>query len=231
MELNDLKIRQLIFEVRYNDAFLLWDCAGQITKELTKVWPGTVLEEVAPNQQALKSDSVSVITGINSSRVMLVQPSTIVQYADQISETLKVWAKFLEITEFSRVGTRVIYSRAYDSEESANRAIVELGIVNYPAAPFFNHKEPPFAAEVRLLWRDDISQTQILIKAERHQLEIAGLPDNLLEREVRVSDHVLLDIDRATRGVVDITKFRVAEWLSGVRHLVSRDISKLFKSS
>ena len=51
-----------------------------------------------------------------------------------------------------------------------------------------------------------------------------------MEKEVRISDHVVLDIDRATQGLVDVNKFRVTEWLSGVRHLISRDVSKLLET-
>ena len=231
MELSNFKIRQLVFEVRYDDAFLLWDCAGRTNAELAKIWPGTRLDEASPNQQSIKSDKLSIVTGINSSRVVLICPTTIVQYSDQLAETIKLWIEFLGISEFTRIGTRVIYDREYDSEESVNSAIIDLGLVNYPAAPFFNHKEKPFASDIRLLWKDEVSQTQILIKAERHQLEIGGLPSNPLQKEVRISDHLLVDVDRSTHGLVEVAKFRVSEWMNGVRHLIARDLPKLLKAS
>lgn len=230
MKLSDFKIRQLIFEVRYADSYLLWDCAGRLHSEIARIWPGTSIQEASPNQQALQGDNVSIVTTIANSRIVLAHPTSIAQYSEQISQTVKVWLKYLEVSEFTRIGTRVIYDRPYNSEDASNQAVVDLGLVNYPQAPFFNHKDKPYSVDIRLLWRDDVSQTQIIVRAERHRLEIGGANQFSMEKEVRISDHVVLDIDRATQGLVDVNKFRVTEWLSGVRHLISRDVSKLLET-
>lgn len=110
MELSDFKIRQVIFEIRYDDAYILWDRAGAVSSDLTRIWPNLKLAEGTPNQQSLRSDDASIQTGIASSNVVLIQPDNIVQFSEQIEETLRIWVASLEINKFSRIGTRVIYS-------------------------------------------------------------------------------------------------------------------------
>lgn len=229
MEISDFKIRQVVFEIRYDDAYILWDRAGSIAEEITKLWPGAKITEGAPNKQSLKSDDATIVTGIRSSHVAVVGPNSILQFAAQIEETVNVWVRSLNLTKFSRVGTRIMYARAYDSIESASKAIVNLGLVRTPAAPIFNHKNELHQTDIRLLWQDDVSQTQVIIKPEHYDLEIPGLPDNPAEKQTKTADVMLLDIDRATRGTVELSKFRVSDWLEGVRHLVSRDANRILR--
>lgn len=229
MEITDFNIRQVVFEIRYDDTYILWDRAGSIAEETAKLWPGVRIVEVAPNQQALRSDDATIVTGVNSSHVAILGPNSIVQFATQMEETVSIWAKFLNLKKFTRVGTRIMYTRPYDSQESASQAIVNLGLVRFPASPIFNHKNELHASDIRLYWQDDVSQTQVIIKSEHYELDIPGLPDKPREKQKKTADVMLLDIDRATRGVVELSKFRVGDWLEGVRHLVSRDAGRILR--
>lgn len=230
MELSDLKIRQVVFEIRYDEAFSLWDRAGAINRELVKIWPGIRLSEAPePNQVSLKNKDVSIRTGLKTSYVALQQPNNITQNSEQIEATLRLWVKELELSEFSRVGTRVIFTKFYESPASANNAAMSMGLVTYPAPPFFNHKNLPMSAEVSLVWEDGSSQTRIAIKTEHQQLEVDGLPDVQNENIKQTADLLVVDIDRATVGKVGIAKFRATDWIDGVRHLIARDMKRIFK--
>ncbi|HUX90721.1 MAG TPA: hypothetical protein VMV48_08535 [Gallionellaceae bacterium] len=230
MELSEFKIRQVIFEIRYDNAFILWDRAGGISRDLTKIWPNLKLTEGTPNQQSLRSEDLSIQTSLLTSHIALIQPSNISQFSEQIEETLRIWITSLEIKKFSRIGTRVIYAKTFESEDLAQKAVMNLGLVKYPEAPFFNHKIPPRSSEVKLLWQDDSSQTQIIVKSEHQEVEVGGLSDNPRDKHKKTADVMLIDIDRATRGDVELSKFRVVDWLEGVQHLIARDVKRILNS-
>lgn len=229
MKLADFKMRQIVFEIRYDSAYVLWDRAGAIAKEISRLWPGLELDEGKPNSQSFSDDIVTVNTGLTSSYVAIRQPKKILEFAEQIAQTTDVWVSFLDLTKLSRVGTRVMYGKEYDTREGASKAVVDLGLVKFPEPPFFNHKELPKQCDLRLYWEEEGLQTQIIIKPERHELKmVASLPGRPIEKKREFSDAVLLDIDRATRGTIELSKFDVAEWLKGINHLVSRDVDRIF---
>lgn len=40
MILDKLKLATTIFQIQYADSFDIWDSAGTIAKQLSKIWPG-----------------------------------------------------------------------------------------------------------------------------------------------------------------------------------------------
>lgn len=229
MLLSDFKIQQVVFEMRYDDAYILWDRAGRIHQDLTKLWPGTRLREGTPNQQVLRSDDVEVTTGHSISRVALFLPKTISQRVDEVTETFRIWTTELELTKFTRIGTRVIFFREFQTEEEANRAVVDLALVKYPSSPFFTHKTLPNATDLRITWQDEAIFTQVLLKSEHLEMEIPVSPYSSASKEKKVLHAMVLDIDRATRGTVELAKFRIGDWLQGVEHVINRDAPRIFQ--
>lgn len=229
MRLADFKMRQIVFEIRYDSTYVLWDRAGAIAKEITRLWPSLELDEGKPNNQVFSDDQVTVSTGLSSSYISIKQPKNILEFAEQIATTTDVWISLLELQRITRVGTRVMYAKEYDTREQAGKAVIDLGLVNFPASPFFNHKEMPKQCDLRLYWEEEGFQTQVIVKPERHELKVVGgLPDRPVEKKRESSDVVLIDIDRATRGTVELSRFYVVEWLKGMNHLVSRDMDRIF---
>jgi hypothetical protein len=230
MDLSDFKIQQVVFEVRYEEAFILWDVAGRVHRELARLWPGVTLEKSEPNQQFLKGDSAEIHTGIKQSRVALLGPPSITKFNDQLTETFAIWTTLLEVTRLTRVGTRVIFARKFPSIDAASKAVIDLGLIRYPPPPIFNHKTPPYGAQVNIVWQDEEAQTRFVAKAEHQTMEIAVI-DAPGAKETRTSDTMVIDIDRATRGTVELSKLRVAHWMEGVRHVIARDVPRLLKQA
>lgn len=229
MKFADFKMRQIVFEIRYEPAYVLWDRAGAIAKEIKRLFPSVELDEGKPNKQVFSDDLVTIGTGVDSAYIAVKQPKNALEFAEHIASITDVWITFLELRKLTRVGTRVMYVKEFETSEQCGNALVELGLVRFPAPPFFNHKGSPKQCDLRLYWEEDGFQTQLILKPERHELKVAaGLPDRSVERRLESYDVVLLDIDRATRGTVDLSKFYVVEWLKGINHLVFRDVDRLF---
>lgn len=230
MELNDFKIRQVIFEIRYNSAYILWDRAGVLARELSLLWPGLELLEGEPNQQVFNCGNARISTKIDNAHIAITAPRSITQYAEQIEESVKLWTDLLELEKYTRVGTRTIFAKTFESADAVNAAAVSLRLLRSPNPPFFNHKSPYSSYQLKMYWDDEDSQTQISIRPEHQVMEISGffVADDEV-KETRTSDALILDIDRAAKGEIDISKFRTSEWLEGVRHLINRDINRFLK--
>lgn len=229
MNIADLRISRLIFEIRYDDAFEVWDRAGEIHRALVKLWPNTRLAETKPNQQVLRGDQVQLQTGIRTSHVALFDVNSITKHADQIADTYRVWADVLSFKELKRVGTRVIYRKRYASDSEAGAAFLSLGFIRTVDMPSFGHSGPPSGGEVRLTWKDEAAATTLTVKNEEQTLEIEAVPDFAEGGKKLVRNDFVVDIDRATSKPIELSQFRVQDWLQGVQRIVSRALPQMLR--
>ncbi len=226
MDFSDFYLRRLIFEIRYDQAFVLWDRAGGIARRLTTLWPGLKLAEGVPNHQVLKGQNVDISTGLGASHCILFRPQSFIEHVEQMNKTLAIWVEELEIEKFARIGTRAIYSKDAKSEDEAGAMIAGLALLNIPQS-VLRHQTPAHAALVRLNWRDDAVTTQVLIQAEKQTMELDAAREVPGWDEKREVFRINFDVDRATRGDTERSKFRLSDWLEGVRQTIARDANKL----
>lgn len=230
MNLASFRIRQVTFEIRYDSAYLLWDVAGSIAREVSGIWPGLGVEEAKPNQQILVGPGVRIQSGFDRAYVIVSAPKSVTQHYEQISETYKLWTTLLDIRVLNRVGTRTIFVREYDSEDAANRAVFELGLVRVPEGPVFNHRSAPTSAGITLRWRDDSNATTFLsMHADKQTLNVEAHGEFADQSKAIEKNFLTIDVDRATREPIDLAKFNVQQWLEGVQHIQSRDIPKFLE--
>lgn len=226
LEFAQFKLTRLVLELRFDAAYLLWDRAGAIFTRLALMWPGTKLAEANPAQQVLKGENIHLVTSLQSVRLILFRPTTIMQRAAAIEQTVKVWVEQLELQEFTRVGTRCLFNRSYESEEAANGASVEAALVATPRSPIFGFRTPVSATETVVVWKDQDLVTRLAIKPEHKRLQFSDVEDFPEEKIDRTLHSVLIDFDHATAGKVDATKFRTQDWLKGVQHIIHRDMPR-----
>lgn len=227
MRLEDFELYQLVFEIRYEDAFEIWDRAGQVHRELCRIWPGIKLTETGPNQQLLRSPEVQLQTGIRTSHVMLFSPSTILKREEHIVDTYEVWRSALELTELKRVGTRAIYRRRYASEKEAGKAFIMLGLAKSPEQGMFQHTDPPIGGEVRLQWKSDAVHTMFSAKTQQQTLEVQPLPEFGKAGEKLSRDDLLLDVDRATGKPMSVSQFDANEWLKSFSRFCLKELPRV----
>lgn len=231
MQLSDFHIRQVAFEVKFDPMYRLWDVSGALFQQLSRIWPHTSEGKIDPNHLQLMSDTINVIFGLRTCSIRIARPKSVIQFADQIAQSLDALFLVLEIETLRRVGTRTIYAKSYPTPEAAREAAVELGFIRAPSSPIFNHKSGLAEAESRMVWRDAAMQTQVVMKTEHQSFEVSGFTefDNVPRKSE--SHALILDVDRGTLADVERSKFRVRDWLQGVQHVLNRDINRLLAPS
>lgn len=71
MILDSFKTHSAIIQIRYADAFLIWDRAGKMNRQISKIWPGVKITEGVPQQVTLTGEGVKIQTGIDKSTITL----------------------------------------------------------------------------------------------------------------------------------------------------------------
>jgi hypothetical protein len=229
MTLDDFKLDVLTIEARYENAYAMWDSAGKCAKAISQIWPGVTLKKAEPGEVAFESPGVRIITGLGTSHINFRQPKNFDLHTEAVSQTFQQWNRILEIKEYTRLGCRVIYEKSYESQDEVNRALLSLGLINFPSKKIFNAEtdDPQNSIDIKYVLGDKKTGSTIRIFPNSTTVEIdtrGTMPD--IDR--KHTKHTLtIDIDRYTKQATTADAFRVSEWLKGTAHLIRRDLPQL----
>lgn len=234
MILDSFKTHSAIIQIQYADAFLLWDRAGEIARQISKIWPDIKFSEAQPQQQVLNGKGVSIQTSFSKSTITVSGEHAFSQLkVSQICDTFEVWCKVLELDELGRVSTRATYSKDFKSLGNANAELLALNLVRWPETKVFDQplESERNGLEIQYRFEDEDSFSVLRLKAEQLKYEVDLDPNIFDEPEIReVKNRMIIDFDRGLLGAVNAGKFRMDEWLKGYQHILRRDIEKVLKA-
>ncbi|WP_339135652.1 MAG: hypothetical protein WGN25_18520 [Candidatus Electrothrix sp. GW3-4] len=224
MHISDFSLNRVTCEIRYDNAYSLWDKTGELWTEAAKIWPDIIPQAVDPNRQSFRvKDKISLQVDINKAFV-IVYHSGIKEIIKEQEKFIKLVRNILDIKLFIRVGSRFFYEKKCDDQDHAADLILNTQKLKIPDGNFFNIegkiKEPSFSFRIE----DDnlgVSQTfKVAIKQYAFEK-----PIGLDELESQSLKNIILnyDVDYYTRLPVKPSQLNVAEWVSQVHHLIKRD--------
>lgn len=235
MILDAFKIHSAVVQLQYAEAFILWDRAGEISRQLNKIWPDLRLSEGQPNQQTLVGKGVNIQTGLSKSTITISGEHALNQFSiRQIAETYDIWRKNLEIAELKRVSTRVAYLKDFPALKNANAELLSMGLVRWPDTKVFDQPliSDQNGVEVHYRFEDENSFSLLKLKAEQLNFKMELDPYWIEDSEIsKQKSRMVIDFDRGLLGSVNAEKFRMDEWLKGYQHILRRDIEKVLGST
>lgn len=234
MILDSFRLRRLIFQIQYEEALALWDCAGAIGQRLKRTWPNLRIADVKPELQALRAPGIELQTGLTAATAIISGDVRIDQSATQLHDALTTWKEELGLEIVGRVSTRAIYSRNFSSIGEANGRLAAMGLARIPEGKVFDQstESPLNSVDVRYRFEDEKSFALLRVHTEkmkyRVDLDTEFVNDASIEKELH---RLNLDFDRGTLGTVKLATFRVEDWLKGFIHVLRRDLEKVIGDS
>jgi hypothetical protein len=230
MLLDTFTSHSLVVQVSYEDAFELWDGAGEIARRLSDLWGGLKVAEGTPQQQVLKGSDIIVNTSFNNGILtMLRDRASPSKSSEQVKASFDIWRDVLELKAVHRVSARSVFHRKFPTLGEANKFVTGLGLVRIPQSQVFNQDQDAELNGVSVSYRfqDDKAFSVLRVKAERAKFH-AELDREFVDEAIEVEKcRVVIDFDRGTLGSTDAAKLRLDEWLKGYQHLMRRDIPKV----
>ena len=234
MILDSFKLETVVTQLRYADAFELWDRAGAISRRLITIWPDLKLIEGIPQRQSLRGKGVDIQTGITQSTVTLSGPKSLEQgKIQQLKDTFEVWREVLALDSVKRISTRATYSKEFPTLKEANAELFALNLARWPTSKVFDQPVDTERNGLEILYRfeDQNSFSLLQLKAERLEFNVDLNPEWVDEPEIRkVKSRMVIDFDRGLLGTVSAEKFRMDDWIKGFQHILRRDIEKVIKA-
>jgi len=217
-DVSKMQLEQMIFEVRFEHAFLYWDNSGKIFKEILKGWPTATVETVTTQEAKvivnIKDDDLTLMFSPKHINFNQSSPSGIKAMGEFADYTLPIITKHLDVNIFSRIGNRYIYMYKVDDVQASVALLQKTGFFSIPADKFakigtsLNNPVIKFTA-VR---DDDIGYTFNMAYVSRN-LEIKAPKLVKCDASAFITNGLLVDIDFHTLKQVEGGNVRVQELL------------------
>lgn len=228
IELSNLKLISASFEIRYDNAYLLWDRSGFVWSTIKSIYPNIEPQHAEPNlsnfvlddrfQFSVKIDRVAVIDQTPKSSL-----NDFMEIADGFTKSV---VECLEISEYTRLGLRLVYNKFFPNRESAANFLIESGMMVVPEGKHFNIEGKVFFPQYGLAWEDDNFGLNTKLKVQNRKVELkvpSGIeevaPFNIEKPEFQY------DIDYYTLNRIKKGQLNVNEWINQIYHLIKRDSS------
>ena len=227
LELADFQPERFIYEVRYARAWLMWDRAGAMARALQKEFPGLEATEGAPAKVALTlPPNVQISFEPEKSAVVVHGPK-------RTGEDLTLYARVLtaalieqfEIVSFTRVATRMLFERSYDTLEQATARLMAFKMLQPTESRVFNQTAPLKQIDYRYRWEGAATGVLLRFASETEKLDFNPGPQVAEEIKPisREKHRILLDVDYFSTVHILKEQLRVEDWIKNALHMVHRD--------
>lgn len=235
MILDKFNLATTVFQINFKESFLLWDRAGAIASDMSKIWPDLKVAEGMPDRQTLRGKNALIQTTMVNGILTLKGEDALSEQSVLATKKLyEIWREQLDLSVVERISTRTIYHRDYGSLGDANRAIFARNLAKLPEGKVFDQPtdSPLNGVELRYRFEDDKSFAFVRLAVESFKYEVELDPafveaPHMIKKE---KHRVVIDFDRGMLGGVDSQKFRVDEWFKGYQHIINRDLEKVLGS-
>ena len=217
-DVSKMQLEQMIFEVRFEHAFLYWDNSGKIFNDILKGWPSASVETVT-------LEGAKVIVKIKEEDLTLTFSPTQINFNQSYPDGIKAMGEFadyalsviarqLGVNIFSRIGNRFIYMYKVDDVQASIALLEKTGFFSIPEDKFkkigTSLKNPvvKFTAEKD----NDVGYTFNMAHVSR-KLEIKVPKPIKYDASAFITDGLLVDIDFHTLKPVEGGNIRVHELL------------------
>lgn len=220
--------RQATLELRYDDAFYLWDKAGSICESLRPLFGELRNRDASPSQITfIADDRYGIQIGLN--RIILVDHA----FSRDTGPSLKIFQsitttalKSLRVEALTRVGTRFQLVNTMDTKDQAREFINSLRLNSFPPGKLFGIEpvsmNPSYKLEVD--GGDFCYIAQIYTQTRSADVDLSpDFADLGLPKKSKKIEEVALDLDFFTSKPVAVGSFDSTRWMDRWLRVLNRD--------
>ncbi len=225
---------QVTMELRFDEAFVLWDRTGALWQTLRRQFKTLKHVSVTPNQSNFVADNrFGLSVSLDRAIITDHKPS------GGASSTTELMGKFadivvrqLEVLVLKRVGTRFIHRLRCKDADDARAKLRQALPIQPGGATFFNVKPEQFSPHLKIDVSDgELGYTvQFHVNQRTYEFETPPEVSDLdLEHVKKTIDELVFDIDFFTAQPIPTESFDGAVWLSGWHKAIAKDADRLFE--
>jgi hypothetical protein len=231
LTVSDFKPRQAICEVKYPDAFLVFDKTGDIFHELATRFKNLHNDAATPAQTQMSADEGVVGVELQALRLVDNKPDwKLDRFAANFKTLFDIAAEKLDLKVFTRVGLRQVFIKAYDSFVEAEAALNSPQLLKLGTDRRFGIG--PNFAELVIRWEDQELGAILRLKAQTGNVS-AQFPSELGMKEETLNKEfhqLLIDIDYYTVALVEREQWDPVTWITQSARIVLKETERILSA-
>jgi len=230
LTIDDFKTYSATCEVRYGNAYLIYDRTGRILENLRDSFTDIQVVTASPPQTTFTSDEGTFVLELGACR--FTSPK-IEKGGETFAKRCKTFfdtvASELNISVFTRIGLRYIARKDFKDEEAARKAVASLELTSLKPAKRFNSSDGP--TEVLFRWEDSQIGAFVRIKAETtsFKLNVPLEARDIVPNTERKTPGVTIDIDYYTMAPVEREQWEAEEWLRQRYRIIKKEADGILR--
>ncbi len=230
LTVEDFKLLNITCELRYKNAYLIYDRTGQVIQELRDSFTDISTPAAAPHQTMFSAEEGAFHLEISACRFTSSRPDTSAElFAKHCKTFFDSVTKNLKIDVFTRVGLRFILRKEFKTEDESKAALASMMLVNLKPTQRFNSSDSP--TEILFRWEDTQIGALVRLKAETSEIKMA-VPPELQETVPKIDKKVIgltLDTDYYTVAPVEREQWNAQEWLPQKLRIIRKELNGILQ--
>jgi len=233
VDLSQLKLIQSTFEIRYRNAYALWDKAGLLWFNANSEWSNLKMVKAEPMVTTFTLNDRFEL-GVNIDRLHIIDTtpsSSLKEFSECAEKFSDIVTNTLNIKNYTRLGFRLIYNRYFPDKITAANTLLASKMLLVPEGKHFNIQGKVLLPQFSLVWEGESTGVKVLMAARDKKIDFDA-PLGIEElSSVHIEKYELVyDLDYYTLHQVSKGQLNIKEWIEQAYHLIRRD-SKLFLGS
>jgi len=228
MLFDDVKLEQVILELRYDLGYRYWDKCGETIIEINQVFPEWTWKELQPNGTLLvnqKNNRMFLLFSWEAIRLVQHEVESLNQFKIYCSEIPKIIAKCLSIENYRRIGNRFWYNFKVDSIGEGQKILKRSKLLEVPENKIEYFGKKIKTQNFTIVFENEDSDIRLFVDVFKRD----EIPDNIkIREEFHPKFMIRYDFDIYTEKSVKADSFDFSEFIQKNKNLIASNLTKLF---
>jgi hypothetical protein len=230
LTIDDFKPFSVTSELRYKNAFLIYDHTGKVLEDIRDSFTDISVSAATPNQTTWVAEEGVFVLEIGACRFTRVRSSlNAEEYAKQCNDFFESVTNHLKINVFTRIGLRYMARKEFKTLDESKAALASMSLTNLKPTQRFKSSESP--TEVMFRWEDSQIGAFTRLRAETVEIKTVIAPE-LREHVTKVEKKVhglTVDIDYYTVAPVERGQWNALEWLPQKLRIIKKETDSILQ--
>jgi hypothetical protein len=237
LSFNDLKLEQVVFELRFPMAYLYFDIAGSLWEEVTKALPGTfAIDTFEANGSTITlNDKFQISIGVDSLGVIGYFPNkSLKDFTDILDIVYTIAIERLKIESIIRVGLRLIFIKEYESLKTLGEMLCLLPCIKIPDGITFGSEDESILPSANIRVEDKVKGRLFRVSGSIRSFTVDLPIVDVAEKGQRVTQGqrkivFVFDVDTFTKITIPIGQLSIIDWIKQSYESVKDTSPNFFK--
>jgi hypothetical protein len=234
LDINGFLLESITMEIRFGEALLLWDRAGDLWTEVSKKLPGMKLQAADPRmQQFYLNDDFELVLELKRAFVSQIRPGDdLARFSEVTTVAFDQIAKSLTIVDYSRVGFRALYWKETKDATEALELMTSSGVCLPPGHTHMLKDMQHTELEMRSQYESKTYGLSIAVRTQARtpSFNIPISARHAVTAKTDKSFGVQQDFDYYTCGITASEQLRPKVWIEQAMKAGKRGLRGLHES-